>query len=220
MSGFWSADDIATLQRLYPDTSSAQIALTLQRTTGQIYRKAHALGLRKSERYLAIPDACRLRRGDNIGAAYRFRRGHVPANKGTRRPGWYAGRMRETQFKKGTINGRAAKQYKPIGHERLSKEGYLERKINNQLPRQRRWKQVHLLLWEQHYGPVPKGYAVGFIDGDRTHVVLHNLCLLSRQDLMRRNSYHRNYPKEIGLLIQANAQLTRQINKRRKKNEP
>jgi len=58
------------------------------------------MGLTKSAAYLASPAACRLRKGDNVGAARRFRPGHVPANKGLRRPGWSTGRMAETQFKK------------------------------------------------------------------------------------------------------------------------
>jgi hypothetical protein len=91
----------------------------------------------KSEAYLASPAACRLRRGDNIGAPYRFTKGHVPANKGLRRPGWGPGRMKETQFRKGERQGRAVKLYKPIGTERVSKDGYTERKINDGLPLQR-----------------------------------------------------------------------------------
>lgn len=209
----WTAEDLALLRREYPDTPTAQTAAALGRTLAQTYSKAGALGLKKSERYLASPDACRLRRGDNIGAAHRFLPGHVPANKGLRRPGWHAGRMRETQFKKGALNGRAARLYKSIGTERLSKEGYRQRKVTNDLRGAQRWKHVHVLLWVDHYGPIPPGYAVGFIDGDKTNIEIGNLMLLSRTDLMRLNTIHR-YPQELRLAIRQVARLKRVIERR------
>jgi hypothetical protein len=49
------------------------------------------MGLRKSAEYLAGPEACRLQRGDSVGARTRFSAGHVPANKGLRRPGYFPG---------------------------------------------------------------------------------------------------------------------------------
>lgn len=96
----WPPEDIALLAREYPDTQTVKIAAALGRTLGQVYRKARALGLKKSEQYLASPAACRLRRGDNIGAAYRFKKGGLTWNKGLQ--GWTAGgrsvetRRRET----------------------------------------------------------------------------------------------------------------------------
>ncbi len=216
----YSEEEIAVLKKQYPDTPTAEIAARLNRSLSSIYTRARMLGLKKSDAFLASPAACRLRRGDNPGIPYRFKPGHVPANKGLRRPGWYAGNMRATQFKKGEINGRAARLYKPIGTERVSKGGYLERKFTDERHGPYRWKAVHVLLWIEHYGPVPPGYAVGLIDGNKKNVVIENLVLLSRQDLMRRNSYHNNYPKEIGLLIQARGALVRQINKRTKHEKP
>ncbi|HJW81972.1 MAG TPA: HNH endonuclease signature motif containing protein [Acidiferrobacterales bacterium] len=206
----WASEDIALLTREYPDTETAKIAAALGRTIVQTTSKASALGLKKSEKYLASPAACRLRRGDNVGAACRFQKGHVPANKGLRRPGYAPGRMRETQFK----NGRKPHTWLPIGSTRLTKEGYLQIKVTDTGYTPNDFKAVHVMLWVEHYGPIPPGYAVGFIDGDKTRVQIGNLVLLSRADLMRRNTYHNNYPKELGELIRIRAQVTRQINKR------
>src|SRR3954469_12004177 len=97
----WSDQDDELLRALYPDTPNTELAQRLRRSVHAVYARAEKLGLYKSQAYLASPQACRLRRGDNVGARFRYRKGHVPANKGLRRPGWGPGRMRETQFEKG-----------------------------------------------------------------------------------------------------------------------
>lgn len=197
------------MTRLYADTPTKEIAAKLSRTTGQIYRKAAALGLKKSAEYLAGPHASRLRRGDDIGKAYRFKKGQVPWNKGKPHPA--RGRSAETQFKPGTLQGRAAEIAQPIGAERLSKDGYLERKVNNDLPFQKRWRAVHILVWEEANGPLPEGHCVVFRDGNKQNVALENLECISRAENMRRNTLHR-YPKEITDAIRARAVLNRRIN--------
>lgn len=90
------------------------------------------LGLAKSAAYLASPASGRTNGRQGIGT--RFRKGHAPHNKG--RPFPVAAtnpNCRRTQFKKGERRGVAVKLWKPIGTERISKDGYLERKVNNDL---------------------------------------------------------------------------------------
>jgi hypothetical protein len=163
----WRSNEEALLRELYPDTPTKDIAAQLSRSLSTVYQQAQKLGLEKSEAYLASPAACRLRRGDNVGAPYRFKKGQAPANKGLRRPGWAPGRMKETQFKRGERQGVAVKLYKPIGSERLSKEGYLERKVHDGLPLQSRWRAVHRIRWEEVNGPVPKGMVLKCIGEKR-----------------------------------------------------
>lgn len=146
---FWTAIEIEILRRHYPDMITRAIADALGRTERQVYSKAASLGLKKSEEYLASPHACRLRRGDNVGAEYRFKKGHVPANKGLRRPGWSPGRMAETQFKKGEMSGAAQHNYVPIGSLRVTKYGSLEQKVTDDpaLYPAKRWRPVAHLVW-------------------------------------------------------------------------
>lgn len=210
---FWTAEEDAQVRALYPDTPTAELARRLNRRLSSVYQRAQKLGVEKSAAYLASPAACRLRRGDNVGAASRFPKGHVPANKGLRRPGWGPGRMKQTQFKKGERHGVAVRLYKPIGTERISKDGYLERKINEGLPLQKRWRAVHLLVWEAANGPLPRGHAVVFKNGDKRDIRLDNLELISRGDLMRRNTLHR-YPKEIARAYQLIGAVNRKINRK------
>lgn len=208
----WSAAELAILRDRYADTPTAALAGEIGRPACSLYQKARALGLKNSEEYLNSPHACRLRRGDNVGAPYRFKPGHVPANKGLRRPGWHAGTMQATQFKK----GQKPQTWVPVGTESVDADGYLKRKIRDDAPRgfsRYNWRYVHVLLWETQHGPVPKGYAVGFINGDKADLRPDNLVLLSRTDLMRRNTLH-NYPKEIALAIQLRGALIRKINRR------
>jgi len=213
----WSSPaELETLKRLYPNTPTTEIAALLGRRIEQVYNKASVLGLKKSAAYLASPAACRLRRGDNVGAACRFQKGHVPANKGLRRPGYAPGRMAETQFKK----GRKSHTWKPIGTERINADGYLDRKISDTGYPPRDWRGVHILLWEENYGPIPRGYMVCFLNGDKRDIRLDNLMLLNWAERMRLNTYHNRYPKEIGRLIQLRGALVRQINRRMKDEKP
>jgi len=203
----------------FPNELTSVVAEVLGRTVAATFNQAQKLGLNKSAEYLSSPSACRLRSGANIGAACRFQKGHVPANKGLRRPGWAPGRMRSTQFRKGERRGVAVDLYQPIGAERYSKDGYLQRKTNDDLPRQARWKFVHRLIWEEANGPIPAGHVIGFRNGDKTDLRLENLELISRVERMRRNTLH-NFPKPLASTIQLLGALTRQIRKRARAHDP
>lgn len=210
----WTARELRDLRSLYPDTPTLKLAKRLRRSLTTVYHKAQLLGLRKSAAYLASRAACRLRRGDNVGASCRFQKGHVPANKGLRRPGWSPGRMRETQFKKGIRQGVAVKLYRPIGTERVSKDGILQRKVNDDLPLQRRWRAVHAIIWEEANGrPIPQGHIVIFKDRNRRNFDPANLELITLKENMRRNTVH-NLPKPLAELVQLRGALNRKINAR------
>ena len=209
----WNAADDVLLDARYPHESTSTLARELRRSVPATYNRARFLGLTKSAEYQKSADACRLRRGDNIGAAFRFEKGHVPANKGLRRPGFAPGRMRETQFKKGERRGVASRLYKPIGTERIQ-DGYQQRKVNDDLPVQRRWRAVHVLLWEATHGPVPRGHAIAFRNRDKRDIRLENLECISRRELMARNTVH-NLPKPLVETIQLLGALNRQIRRRR-----
>lgn len=212
----WSEAEQVYLRAHYADEPTAALAERLGRPLAKVYSAAHRMGLEKSQAFLRAH--CRLQAGHQLGRATQFPKGHVPANKGLRRPGYSVGRgrMQETQFQKGERSGVAVDLWKPIGTERLSKDGYLQRKINNDLPLQRRWRAVHLILWEAVNGPLPAGHAVAFINGDKRDIRLDNLELISRAELMRRNTVH-HLPPELKDTIQMTGRLKRAI--RRKERE-
>jgi hypothetical protein len=174
---------------------------------------------------MASPHACRLRRGDQVGKDFRYPPGHVPANKGLRRPGYAPGRMAETQFKKGDRTGIAAKNWRPIGTIRADGEGFLRIKVREGVKGEaygfgntKIWPLLNRHTWEQHRGPIPPSHAVIFMDGDRANCAIENLDCISRRELMRRNSVHR-LPKELADLIQLSGALKRQLRKHEKQND-
>lgn len=211
MRRFWTAGEHAELLARYPHERTATVAEALHRTVSSVYVRAQAFGIGKSAAYLASPAAGRTNGRQGIGT--RFTKGQTPANKGLRRPGWGPGRMKATQFQKGVRQGVAVRLYKPIGTERVSKDGYLERKIHDDLPLQSRWRAVHLLVWEAANGPLPQGCAVAFLNGDKADIRLDNLECITRRELMLRNTVH-NYPKPLADTIQLLGALNRQIRKR------
>jgi hypothetical protein len=153
------------------------------------------------------------RKGWRTGRDGCFEKGHVPANKGKEMP--YNANSARTRFKKGSRNGRAKQNYKPIGSERLSKDGYLERKIHDGLPLQSRWRAVHLLNWEALNGPVPRGHCLKSLDGTKTNADPSNWELIPRAMLPRLNGrFGRHYdeaPADLKPTIMAVAKLEHEL---------
>ena len=206
----WTNEEVSILENMYSrtDVFAAEIAERLGRTVSQVYNKALALGLHR-------PSDARSRAG-KIGARteaameHRFRKGSVPANKGKKMsPALYA-KCEPTMFKK----GRPSLNKRPIGSERVNKDGYIEMKISEP----NKWVVKHRFIWETFHGPIPEGYNVQFKDGDPTHTSLDNLYLISRSDQMKNeNSLMARYPKEIQQIIRLRGTLKRQITLHNKK---
>lgn len=131
--------------------------------------------------------ALRKRKGWKTGRSGQFTKGIVPHNKGVPCAEGVGGRhpnARATQFKTGHgRSGVAVKLYKPIGTERVSKDGYLERKIHDGMPLQSRWRAVHLIELEAGNGPVPDGHCLKCRDGNRRNTDPSNWELIPRSTL-------------------------------------
>lgn len=214
----WTDADIAALRARYPDTSSKVLAVELGRPLSSVYGMAGKLGLRKSAEYLSSPEACRLRRGDNIGAPYRYPKGHVPANKGLRRPGWAPGRMRETQFRKGQFPRNKDPEFYVLGALRVNSDGYIDMRISF-APGACGWRALHKILWEDANGAVPNGHCLYFKDGDRLNVEIENIGVRSFADAMRRNTIH-NLPPKLRSTINLLGQLKRRIREKQDRGSP
>jgi hypothetical protein len=135
--------------------------------------------------------ALRNRKGWKTGRTGCFVKGQEPFNKGKPHP--TRGRAAETQFKKGG----EPHNTKWLGHERLSRDGYIEISIAATNPHtgyNRRYVLKHRWLWEQTNGPVPKGHALKCMDGDRGNTDPSNWEAVPRALLPRLaggNRYHR-----------------------------
>lgn len=128
-----------------------------------------------------------------------------------------------TQFKPGQRSGIAQKHYKPIGSERITVDGYRERKINDDLPFYKRWRLVQLIEWEAVNGPLPKGHALKCLDGNKLNCDPSNWEAIPRALLPRLNGgrsgkslqFDKAAP-ELKPLVMANAKLKHVAHEKRR----
>lgn len=107
----------------------------------------------------------------------KFKKGHIPWNKDMKgfRP------SPETEFKKGVHTMENSTSWKG-GIQRPKKDcAYLAIGTNKRvrLPRK---------IYEDNYGPIPKGYVIWHIDGNKDNDDPDNLEAISRAESMKRNS--------------------------------
>lgn len=118
------------------------------------------------------------------------------------------GIKKSPEFNASPFSGRQAES--PVGKEFMNKDGYVIRKVNNDLPLCQRWRYVHMIEWEQHHGPVPDGRILRFKDGNTINTDISNLELITRKDNLELNSIHR-YPKEVIEIINLQKKLEHTI---------
>ena len=73
-----------------------------------------------------------------------------------------------TRFKKGNLPHNT----NHLGHERVSKDGYIEISVDEVNPHtgyERRYVLKHRHLWIEANGPIPDGHRLKCLDGDRTN---------------------------------------------------
>lgn len=110
------------------------------------------------------------------GTGGHFRKGSIPWNRGLK---GYMG-ANKTSFKKGTI----PPNYKPVGTERLAKDGYIEVKVKDP----NKWELKHRLIYKEHHGEIPKGHNVIFADRDKRNFDIDNLILVSKAQMLVLNN--------------------------------
>lgn len=141
------------------------------------------------------------------GIASTFRKGMVPHNKGKKWAEYLTAEQQEkakqTCFKK----GHRLKQYREVGSERITIDGYLEVKVAEP----NKWALKHRLVYEEAYGKIPKGMNLIFADGNKLNLELDNLLLVTNNELLRMN--RNNLIKEDKDLTKSGLVLTKLMNK-------
>ncbi|EOX1529973.1 HNH endonuclease signature motif containing protein [Vibrio cholerae] len=99
-----------------------------------------------------------------------FEKGFKPHNAGSK------GFMKpnKTSFKKGNI----PKNNRPVGSERVNVDGYVEIKVAEP----KTWKLKQRVIYENEIGPIPDGYKVRFLDGNKENFEPSNLVLVSSSE--------------------------------------
>lgn len=190
MRRYWSEDDLRLLARVYPTADTAYIAEMFGVSPRALAQRARKEGIRKALGFVGP----------------RFQKGLTPWNKGLSYcpPGSERG-----HFQKGS----KPQTWKPVGTEKINKDGVLVRKISDTGAKLEDWQPVHKLVWEQHNGPTPADHIVVFVDKDKRNFAIENLLLVSRAENMRRNTIHR-YPPELVSVMKLAGKLRRKINEK------
>lgn len=194
----WTRERCEKLRSLYPHTLNREIAEILGVTESAVNGQAFKMRLFKDRTFML-----------SHSLKGQFKKGHIPSNKGKKQTEYMSPesieRTKETRFKKGQDPPNAWEDWQ----EKPDRDGYLYIK----LPGRKKKTLKHRWIWEQKFGPIPKGYNIQFKDGNRQNCDIDNLYIISRAEQMKsQNSLHR-YPKEIARLIQIKGAISRQINK-------
>lgn len=122
------------------------------------------------------------RKGWFTGNDGRFNKGQISWNKGKAFPSHPNTKVNHFPA------GHVPKNIRPIGSERLCRDGYIEVKVADVNPytgHATRYIHKHRWNWEQVNGPLPKGMALKCLDGDRTNCDPANWIAVPRALLPR-----------------------------------
>ena len=119
------------------------------------------------------------------GLTGQFKKGNVAHNKGKKQIEYMSQeaieRTKKTRFKKGN----KPKNYRPVGSERITKDGYIEVKVADT----NKWETKNKIIYKQYYGDIPKGHKVIYADGNKLNNDINNLILVSDNEELIMNKY-------------------------------
>lgn len=209
----WTTEQDNKLRELYPRTLTRDIADQLGLRLYQVQNRACTLKLKKDKDFLIEVSRQISLDPNHGGRKTQFKKGNISHNKGKKREEFLFAeaieRIMKTQFQKGN----KPLNWKPIGSERITKDGYVEIKIRD-LQGNRNWELKHRWIYIQNFGPIPRNHVVVFKDGDMTNLDINNLELITKEENMKRNSLHNLHPEILG-----NIYLMKSINNRIKQSE-
>lgn len=128
-----------------------------------------------------------IRKHWRTGRTGQFPKGVTPHNLGKRMPDHPNSAAHRFQ------HGHLPHNTKWLGHERLSKEGYVELSIAETNPHTGFWRRYvlkHQYGWERQHGPVPAGHVLKCLDGNRRNTDPANWTPIPRALLPFLNGHH------------------------------
>ena len=143
----------------------------------------------------------------NSGLTGKFRKGQTPHNKGKKMPKEVYEKVKHTMFAKGNV----PPNHRPVGSERISKDGYIEVKVAEP----NKWRLKQRVVYVETKGKIPEGCPIIFLDGNKRNFDIDNLRCITRSELLYLNCNGLNNSNEItetGILM---ARLDRAKNKKK-----
>ena len=130
-------------------------------------------------------------RNHGLASGYdtRFKKGHASFNKGLKQTEFMSPEQIENSKRTRFQTGHMPHNHLEVGTVVVTTDGYLARKIAE--PNQ--WEMVHRRVWEDHNGPIPKGYCIIFLDGNPLNCDISNLQMVSLAENCRMNQSHMRF---------------------------
>ena len=125
----------------------------------------------------------------NSGLSGKFRKGQAPHNKGKKMPKEVYEKVKHTMFAKGNV----PTNHRPVGSERISKDGYIEVKVEEP----NKWRLKQRVVYEEVKGKIPEGCTIIFLDGNKRNFDIDNLRCITRSELLYLNCNGLNNSNEI-----------------------
>lgn len=125
----------------------------------------------------------------NSGLTGKFRKGQTPHNKGKKMPKEVYEKVKHTMFAKGNV----PPNHRPVGSERISKDGYIEVKVAEP----NKWRLKQRVVYEEAKGKIPEGCPIIFLDGNKRNFDIDNLKCITRSELLYLNCNGLNNSNEI-----------------------
>ena len=154
--------------------STAELVEAVNRKYG-----AGTIGIRQMKAY-------KKNHGINTGLTGQFEPGSTPANKGKKMSPEVYEKCAPTMFRK----GQTPVNHKPVGTESV-RRNYKRNQmfVYVKVAEPNIWRMKHIMEWEKHNGPVPKGKAIIFADGNPQNTDIDNLVMVSRSQLAVMNRW-------------------------------
>lgn len=113
-----------------------------------------------------------------------FKKGNVPHNKGKKLTEYLdeskVEKIKKTQFRKGQTAGEKSSNWKGGVQQMKHDCVYIYDGVNKRKRRPR-------AVYEAEFGPIPEGYVIYHLDGDKDNDDPYNLEAISRAELVKRN---------------------------------
>jgi len=200
----WTEEETNLFKELYPNMFAQEVANLFNCSVRSVYNLAFNMKIKKSKEWMQQELQRQAIRLKFAGKEFKFKPGHIPANKGQKMDVDQYEKCKVTFFAKGN----EPHNIKWDGYERTTVDDYVEVRISKG-----KFKMKHRLIWEQVNGSLPTGMIVVFKDKNKRNFALNNLEAITLKVNMERNRMT-NYPPELRNLIKLNNKLKKKINEK------